>query len=506
MKSIKMKKNTCLFFVIFLYLIPYIGAQVDVEISSFTYKDNANKERTGEIGYTFWQDAGTVMDQIPYKGKAHTHQLTFSPSKNKFTIGLMHLKLDRKTRGDFKLAVKNNCIIRNGVLNYRGSFIEIEEGDTREKLSFNVSGNGTGKVAVRFAIVPKNSSNINDWVCTIGEIVFKLNATGFPEVTNPTLTVNPSPKPPDNKPPLPKTLKELCTGYTRYRTVNSTEAQRFKEEYRKIEAAIWRKANSIKAWEKYITDLGACTYIKGRYITKAKDKIAEEKRKAEKLGITEKWESLKAEKNKEAILTFFAKKNLRKKQYTLKILDTLFVPKYKNISLNNGITIDDSRWLSSQELKVELKKEGNYKILVADTIGRSSIFDFGYVFQANSTNESDAYTINIEGGDAPFFVSLWDEKETETLLGEFEQREIKLVKEDLIKKGIVGTFNVSLKHSSDQRDQVFLDKELAVEKPSSTQLISAIVGFLCAALLSVSVFLFLRKKLAKGVNKEVATS
>ncbi len=314
-----------------------------------------------------------------------------------------------------------------------------------------------------------------------------------------------------------KEIRELCSFYSEYSA--SKHGKEAKKNIRKLEKTTWdktEKKNTISDYTTYLKYLNNCG-LPLRYKKEAKSAIL-------KIKLRKEWDTLKAERNKEKIIAFLKKnKNyqteiipfileyfpsleINKKEknqdqwYSITVGDKVFHPRYKDISLDYGMKINDKQWLESGILLIEIKKRGNYKLLIQDSIGREEVLKFGYQFKAKTTDTSDSLRIHIEGGAPPYFINLIDKEGKEVWVSEYPDQNISLIKEDLIKKGIIGTHTIVVKHSYDNRDELQLNEKIILKKSISVQVISAIVLGFCVMVLAILLFIFLRKNKRKNKN------
>ena len=94
--------------------------------------------------------------------------------------------------------------------------------------------------------------------------------------------------------------------------------------------------------------------------------------------------------------------------------------RYKNLSPNAGLTINDTALLESSRLVVNVEDRGQFKLYFKDTYGRDTTVQFSNALTAKLSGGLDSnLIIQIIGGEAPFFIQLYDPK-TEDLLVELE--------------------------------------------------------------------------------------
>lgn len=310
-------------------------------------------------------------------------------------------------------------------------------------------------------------------------------------------------------------LNELCSFWLIYK--NSVLGPKARKAIRALDQKAWRTAttkNTTKAYRDYLKYLDKCQ-LRERYAKTARQKIGA-------LDLSKKWEGLKKGMIEENIVSFFKehgdyksevlffiKENFpslnpimieveSNRKYRVRIQNDFFYPRYKDISLKKGIIIDNSKWLESRVLAINLTQSGTYRIQVKDTIGRDTLFVFGYQFRAKETIYPKEYNIKINGGSPPFQVALYDESNSEKWKRTFEDRDIILSKETFVKQGLEGNFKVSVKHSYDQMDELILSEELVLEKSKLILILTILILLISVLLFSWFFVSFLQKRKKKN--------
>ena len=307
-------------------------------------------------------------------------------------------------------------------------------------------------------------------------------------------------------------LGEICSFYATYRS--SSLAKQAGDRIRELDRNAWdeaTRANNINAYQDYLSHMDACSAISGRYEKEAKRKVAE-------LEIAREWQGLCDRGSKEELLAFLEKHKsyegdvidcIRNKfpslqakvqvlapnrEYRLQIDDGIFGPRYKDISLKKGMNINDKEWLENRILYITIEEEGGYKLLVQDTIGRDTVFNFGYYFQVEHDFLKDSFEIRVAGGSPPYRVRLLDADDQERWAAEYTETPINLEKEDLIRSGLAGTYTVLVAHSREQLDEFVISEPLLLKRSGSVQVITAVVLIISFLLLALIVGLFVRKR------------
>ncbi len=498
----------------------------------FEYKRGGLINRTGKgtVNYGFWKDdlARNVKLFIEPTGNGQRHRLRFKEGKNTLYLALNNLKLSDNGR---KLAIKKNCITASGVAKYSGPFYEIRNAEDQIQIPFAVTGNGNGEIKVSFDVVKASSGDVDEWACDIGKntIVFKFNASDFgQEITEePTeevaipiressVYVNPESNIKREWRNIDRERQdELCAFYKQYERTSYGEKAR--EILKRFDDEAWKIAkreNTVPAYQRYRDASDNCLK---RYDKDARRRI----RSFEKNGdLDARWEQLKAGRDKEAVFDFFLEKGdykgevltfyknnfssldaefreLKAKQsYVLTVLDTIFKPRYRDISLDEGLKINDELWLESGILQVEVLKKGSYKINIQDSIGRDTTFAFfGYTFDAEGLVTEEGYTIEIEGGVPPFEINLYDDESKELkFTKESVDRTIILEKDYLLQQDIYGSFQVAVKHAKDDLDNITLKAPLVLEKTTSINWLILFVWLICIALLAFSIWIYWKER------------
>ena len=81
-------------------------------------------------------------------------------------------------------------------------------------------------------------------------------------------------------------------------------------------------------------------------------------------------------------------------------------PRWKDISADYGMEVDDSRLLSDKELRIKLTESGKYRLFIEDEWGKKDTIELANVFNANFEKVSTGYRLFVEGGSPPYEVRL----------------------------------------------------------------------------------------------------
>lgn len=182
--------------------------------------------------------------------------------------------------------------------------------------------------------------------------------------------------------------------------------------------------------------------------------------------------------------------------------NSVFNPRYKDISLKAGLAINDANWETDKKLEIRIQNEGAFKLLIQDSIGRDTILNFGYQFGVTQIpSEDNLVQLKVEGGQKPYWVSLFDQEENEVWNASFIDSDIKLDKKELIKQGLQGDYKVSVRHSDEELDEVMLAEVLNLKKSNKTMIISILIGLISLLILAL-VIVPLQKKLSAKKKKQ----
>ena len=271
---------------------------------------------------------------------------------------------------------------------------------------------------------------------------------------------------------------------------------------------------TFQGYQKYLRTFRNCPYS-GRYNSQARLKI-------NSLDLSVIWDSLKVngteaefidfyrtngDFNEEVVLTILDKfPELRvsvdektvNQRYQVRVENPGLGPRYKDISLANGWTIDTLNWEDNFLLDLTINKKGTYTLLLRDSIGREANVQVGYRFKVSpKANSDETYSFEIEGGNTPYIVTLTDENGQEVWRKEFREKEIDIDKQFMVKEGYEGQFLVGISHTREDLDKIQLDSPLILKKVWTSTLITILVIFFCLIVLGLLAFLFLQKKKTK---------
>lgn len=325
-----------------------------------------------------------------------------------------------------------------------------------------------------------------------------------------------------------KNMNKLCSFYSRFMNAKNDDGKPY-NEVRKAEEYIeelkkkrWDATNKISKEElkSYVDYSKECTSIRDYRIRKARSLI-------KNITFEEEWKGLQKNNEEEAIVAFYkeeAKGNdleevvldhiitnfplladlqlldKAEKRYELRVENAFFNPRYKNISLDYGMEIEDRDWLDSYTLDLKLNESGSYKVLIRDEIGREAIVSLGYQFKAEGILNNENYIIQIEDGTPPYHISFTGADQLETQSITSDSSVIVLNKKELVQSGLIGKYTVAVKHSRDQLDEIILPDQLELKKTGISKIVTLIISAVCFILLVLVMFIVLRKSLIKKQN------
>ncbi|MCB0642629.1 MAG: hypothetical protein KDC44_13360, partial [Phaeodactylibacter sp.] len=81
-------------------------------------------------------------------------------------------------------------------------------------------------------------------------------------------------------------------------------------------------------------------------------------------------------------------------------------PRWKDISQDYGMVVDDSKLLSDKQLRIKLNDRGKYKLFLEDEWGKQDTIELANIFNAVLDKVSTGYQLFVEGGNPPYQVQL----------------------------------------------------------------------------------------------------
>jgi len=460
-------------------------------------------------------------------------------------------KNDKKRK--YKLVISERCITSENLKPLIGNYTIYEKDDDTHDgkkyalICFETKKSDKASLKISFDIVKRNSTNLNEWGCDGGFLMDSLTVEGDANGLLPPnedkggttdnidnhsttkfnseqkdeedgieyeyeRTVIPEP-PKDRYLDINKTdIDTLCD----YLQTSPTDS-RAKNDIKKIDDAKWQivgQSQNISDYENYLRLIPAgCSYSL-IHTKEATNKI-------EYLRIFAEWNNLKSSKNEEAIIGFY-KANIKKAQvaYLIKGEVTLFIkeifpkiniavdtikendkekhiirgkntvnPKYKDLSLNKGILIDDSNWPDS--IVIEIKEAGRYEILIRDEFGRETTLTFDYNFKIDEVNQDrKQYTMEIKGGHPPFTTIISRDGTEISAVKGLKLDKIQLKKDEKISENKI--YDIIVRDAGGYK--AVSAEKLTIEKSLSVQAIQAIILITALIITLFLLFILLRRK------------
>ncbi len=180
--------------------------------------------------------------------------------------------------------------------------------------------------------------------------------------------------------------------------------------------------------------------------------------------------------------------------FLIQVKNPFFSPRYKDISLWDGLEIDDSNWQSNHRLDVKmLHANREYKILIRDDLGREAVVPLGSAFIASMAKADSAYIVKILGGKTPYQIELRNNESGHFEKYETSKEQIVFEKQDLLDKGFEGQYAVLVSYESGPEPQELSD-QLYFEKPKFNKMIYVWILLLLIAVIGVVLFFYLTRK------------
>ncbi len=440
-------------------------------------------------------------------------------------------------RKKHKFLIKSDCPLSTDHVKHIADDTPIqskENGDINKNIEYQIIKDGKGEIIIKLGITD-NGNNINETSCNDGKIVIRYNITGV--YKKPVVVKEkPKPKPPSESKRQIKPQEEFDWKMLNKEDINALgqfieeypygkKLNEAKERLKKLDDFLWNKAGNSKAkkdYEFYTYKFRNYPHLALRY-DQAEIKIdgagrssgdsSGGSKKIDDFLLTNPSEEdivqyIKAHaySRKEAlnhIITEFPKIEYSKEKiddrFKIKILNPYFNPRYKNISLSDGLIIDHSSWQEEYVLNIEVNKDEDFKIIVTDSLDREIIIPFGNTFDVDVTDTDEAYVINILGGKKPYTIELFNEQTKHSENFETNSTSFLLSKEKLLNEGFLGEYTVKVKHN-DRVEPLVLSRSIYLKESKSNTLF--ILIFAALLLLSSGLFYYLFKK-RKGKHKTI---
>lgn len=309
------------------------------------------------------------------------------------------------------------------------------------------------------------------------------------------------PKPIDPFDTIDKTnLNDLCA----YLSKNKG-AQKAIDAIKKIDQKIWSETqitNTKVAYQQYRDTLSNCPYTP-MHIENVKAKI-------NYFEISETWEKLKINKDEDAIIDFYKQhgdyksevvsfiktefpvlkadlKKITEKKYVI-IPNNSIKPRYKDLSLNEGILIDDTKWADT--LSIEIIKHGRYEILIRDEFGRDTSLLLNYTFEVTIIQTSKDYKIEVSGGEPPFQTIIKQNEEEIHIVDGTQLNKSLLKEQEKVKEN--EKYDIVLRDATSY--EIKLLDPLKIEKSISIKVIQTIILLIAVAIIFIIIFFLIKKR------------
>jgi len=449
--------------------------------------------------------------------------------------GLLPIRNDNKKKGRWRkkeeknvkhyiLAINENCIKSKNLKPEIGNHAIYENADTlnnnKEKkhhatLCFKPINTGSASIEIGFDIV-ESSVDRNQWKCKF-PLKFEYEELRVNSIVPPKIIPEEKIKEiPPVESPKPEPIKK-----DPYDTINKTDINalcnyfqtskdpRAKNDISRIDREKWKQTkNTIESYNSYLKLLPIeCSSYALMYADSAYNKITYLQTSAE-------WNRIKSSGNEEAIIDFYNRhRNYKEKVISLIqkkfpniniIRDTIkendkekhiirgkntVNPKYKDLSLNKGILIDDSNWPDS--MVIEIKEAGRYEILIRDEFGRETTLTFDYNFKIDEVNQDrKQYTMEIKGGQPPFTTIISRDSTEISAVKGLKLDKIQLKKDEKISENKI--YDIIVRDAGGYK--AVSAEKLTIEKSLSVQAIQAIILITALIITLFLLFILLRRK------------
>lgn len=179
--------------------------------------------------------------------------------------------------------------------------------------------------------------------------------------------------------------------------------------------------------------------------------------------------------------------------------DPLVKPGYKDISLQQGLDIDDSRFAKEKILKVRPEKTGNFTIEVRDLAfpWKSLKVEFSNKFRVHFAFDSTHATFTMIGGAPPYHIALRDMSSDSIVWHKTVQDTVFVlnIRQELQRKNIHGIFQPQVSDASSEQSFRILQR-IVVHPPKkiSKRIATLDLVILSSALILLLFLIILRKK------------
>ncbi len=472
------------------------------------------------------QEKGTLLYQGGAADKNKRQQINFKGGKTGFFEVIFMYTCNKKNRDIF--FIKETCLEGNGQLQrsvsrsssfpitYTEKFDHCKKDlitSNKNTISFTAQENGAGTLVIHFGIYNKNKGRLDTAQCNAGQITIKYDIKGLEKEKIEEEEVI-GPLPPDQETMAweginKNSLDALCQFLRAFPIGKYTSEARAKLQA--IDKQLWQQYNTQKITdlENYRSQTANCeNHV--QYRQKAFTKIKALQRQQDLQRIEKEWKEFIASKPDEAATVAFIGKTKWNRQrafdrlkdrhqklefikqedqgvYTVKILNPYFKPRYKNISLKPGLVIRASNWKEGHELQIDVEENGQFKVLVEDSLGRQLVIPLGNTFEANLIESDTTYVVNILGGKAPYSIVLQNNGSAHQEEFETAQDQYVFNKTDLIKKNFIGEYAIKVSYQ-DGPQAIELDQAIFLEKPPSYLWVW--ISILALIILSAGIYLF----------------
>ena len=233
----------------------------------------------------------------------------------------------------------------------------------------------------------------------------------------------------------PQYMKHKRDAQDRINAFNQGEAKlrADREAFKKAE-----RINTVASYKQYLMDFSS-----GRYVNQAEEAI---------LRLSEMVVEKLVEEAGHLVVRFDNVLNLR----------------YKDLSPDLGLEVDDSKLRSENILDIRYENQGTFKLLVRDDWEKEQLFSFSNRLTANMGHSPDSTQVifTINGGKKPYSVDLisYANNEVAWSMGGIRDFRTSISKDSLLAKGLQGTYRAEV-WDGDQLRPVFVEGNLELVPP-----------------------------------------
>jgi hypothetical protein len=475
------KNNIRLFCWIFL-LLPLWGYAQTAEVN-FTYGENDQFD--GTLHFKFFYeptkpDFGSSIGQFSTQTQGTNIQF-IDLEYGSVRIILDRIQLDKKKHeNQFQFVIPMKCFgAADGMSLYRSKAYQSEIANQQflssqdKTFDFRVTRNGSNYITINFGVISKDITDLQDWKCEEGTIRVTFNVSGILEEEE----IRPNQDSLDFFAWKRNGLKGYSDYLTKYPDGQyAAEADR---GMREIEQQLWdqaKRTNKISSYNDYLETMAPYPKYM-RHKEDANDRISALQQNSEERKF---WNARNTENTiaaYEAYLERYPEGTYERqaregivrlmpmgieyqtneagfKEIKFSNVNNL---RYKDISPDYGLTIDDSQLRSDTILRISYESQGLFRLFVEDDWGKSQEFSFSNELVATMALNQDSTLLqfSIDGGKKPYQIDLIDHLTGNAVysISDIEDPSISIPIDTLRAKGIVGILRSEIRDKDQLQPQ-----------------------------------------------------